>query len=457
MQSFTSTDMAGSQPGFLNRLFRPVDNSPLIIFRIIFGFLLCWHVLSALLNGTVYNNFIAPPFTFTYIGFEFLQPVPGNGMYIYFGVMALLAILIILGAWYRFAMTAFTFLWGVIYLMQKSDYNNHYYLILLLCFGMIFMPANRYFSLDVKRKAVTETISCPQWVTWAFIVQLAIVYFFAALAKISSDWFTGKYIAIQFSRLSTHHILGLVYGQKWFQLFICYGGFLFDLLMVPLLLWKRTRNFMFIVSCFFHLFNSFTFRIGIFPYLSIALNLFFLDAEQIRHFFFRSKQVFLNTGNAFIVDPRKRKVILYCLGIYFGFQLLMPMRSWLFPGNVFWSEEGYRMSWKMMMRTKSGKIHFKVIDPRSQKIWIIEPEKIFSPTHVMWLAICPDISWQYAQRIKKDYAQKGYPNVEIYALGKVSLNRGVPTPLIDTSVNLASVKWQPFRHSDWILPYKKDP
>ena len=83
-------------------LYKPVDNSPLILFRICFGFLLFCHCISYILKGKLFTYFIEPPFTFTYIGFEFLQPLPGNGMYFYFALMALLALLIMLGAWYRF-------------------------------------------------------------------------------------------------------------------------------------------------------------------------------------------------------------------------------------------------------------------------------------------------------------------------------------------------------------------
>ncbi len=436
------------------KFFRQTDNSPLILFRIILGFLLFYHVITALSDGSVYRNFIQPPFTFNFIGFDFLQPLPGNGMYVYFGLMAILGLMIMAGAWYRLSILAFTVMWTAVYLMQKSDYNNHYYLLILLCFLMIFMPANNYFSVDVKRKAVTKKLSCPQWAIWIFIAQVAIVYFFAATSKLSADWFSGKFIAIQFSRLSTHHILGILYGEKWFQLFICYGGFFFDLLIVPLLLWKKTRPYAFIISCIFHLFNSFSFSIGIFPYLSIALNLFFFEPEQIRNIFFKKKPPF--TRNNDVSYNLKNQLLVFCVCLYLLVQVILPMRSLFFPGNVFWNEEGYRMSWKMMLRSKSGKIYFKVIDPVTRKIWKIEPSKIFAPPHVMWLAISPDITWQYAQRLKKDFSKKGFPGVEVYAIDSVSLNRSSYQPLINPAVNIASVKWHPFRHSEWIVPFRED-
>jgi vitamin K-dependent gamma-carboxylase len=434
---------------FSNKFFQQTDNSPLIIFRIAFGFLLCYQFLYALLSGSVYRDFIQPPFTFNYIGFDFLQPLPGNGMYYYVSLMVVLAIMIMIGAWYRISMIAFSLLWTALYLMQKSNYNNHYYLEILLCWIMVFMPANRYCSVDVKRKAVIETSTCSKYCIYVFIVQIAIVYFFAAISKLNADWFSGKYIAIQFSELSRRPKLGIIYGQHWFQLFICYAGFLFDLLIVPLLLWKKARNYAFIASCCFHLFNSFSFNIGTFPYLSIALNVFFFDGKKLRSLFFK-KHTDDATNRQQIFLSFKQKIIIYCIGIYFLFQIIIPMRPWFYAGNVLWTEEGYRMSWKMMLRSKNGTVYFKVINTASRQLWIIDPAKKFSSEQVNWLAISPDIIWQYSQRIKNDFAKKSYNNIQVYAIGEVSLNRSKPTPLIDSTVNLAAIKWQPFKHSTWI-------
>lgn len=434
---------------FSRFLFKPVDNSALIIFRILFGALLCYQFSDQLFSGVIYRNFIKPPFTFNYIGFDFLQPLPGNGMYVYVALMILLALMIMIGAWYRIAVTGFSFLYTAMYLMQKSAYNNHYYLILLLCWIMVFMPANRYFSVDAKRKAVTSTIYCANWCILIFIAQIAIVYFFAAISKINSDWFTGKFIAIQFSSLARRPVHGIIYGKHWFQMFICYAGFLFDLLIVPLLLWKKTRNYAFIAACLFHLFNAVSFNIGIFPFLAIVLNIFFLDPALLRRLFFKRNIIKLDNYHS-TNNSIQQKIILCSLAVYFFFQLIIPMRSWFYHGNVFWTEEGYRMSWKMMMRTKDGSIYFKVVDDDSHQTWIIDPLKTFSKAHVIWIAISPDIIWQYSQRIKSDYAKKGIMHIKIFAFTQVSLNRSKPMPLIDTTADLASIQWQPFKHSLWI-------
>lgn len=329
--------------------------------------------------------------------------------------------------------------------------------MVILCWLMCLVPANRDVSIDVKRDPSLKTDQYPSWVNLIFIVQTAIVYFYAGISKINADWLSGKFISIQFSRLSHHHWFGDIYGNKVFQLFICYSGLFLDLLIVPLLLWKRTRYFAFAAFCMFHLFNSYSFRIGIFPYLSIATALFFLDSQFTNRLLFRK-----TLGPSFKTEPAEqpfsffRKALLVLLCTHFSLQLLLPLRSSLYPGNVFWTEEGYRMSWKMMLRAKYGWIHFKVVDAETGKTWVINPAGHFNKYHVSWIAICPDIVWQYAQRIKKDFRQKGYPGINVYAIDSVVLNNASPRLLIDTTVDLAKVKWEPFRHSEWILPFNKN-
>ena len=130
--------------------------------------------------------------------------------------------LIMLGAWYRLAMVSFALMWTILYLMQKSNYNNHYYLILLLCWLMAILPANRAVSVDAWRNKKISIDYCAKWISWLFITQMAIMYFFAGLSKFSPDWLSGKFIEIRFSRLSMHPHLGFLYGNKIFHMLITY-------------------------------------------------------------------------------------------------------------------------------------------------------------------------------------------------------------------------------------------
>jgi len=90
-------------------LFKKIDNSGLILFRIFFGILIALECYGAIATGWVKRTLIEPKFTFNFIGFEWLQPLSGNGMYFYFLCMGTLGALIALGYKYRWSMFGFIF------------------------------------------------------------------------------------------------------------------------------------------------------------------------------------------------------------------------------------------------------------------------------------------------------------------------------------------------------------
>ena len=135
----------------INRLlFSKMDNSPLVLFRIFFGILISLECYGAILTGWVTRNLVNPDFTFTFIGFEWLRHLLGPGMWLYFFVMGTLGIFVALGYRYRLSMISFTLMWTGAYLMQKTSYNNHYYLLILISAIMSFLPAQRSVSLDAQ-------------------------------------------------------------------------------------------------------------------------------------------------------------------------------------------------------------------------------------------------------------------------------------------------------------------
>src|SRR5690606_6227299 len=159
--------------------FRKIDNAPLVVFRIFYGLLVAAECYGALATGWVRRTLVEPRFTFTFIGFEWLQPLPGDGMYYYFALMGTLGILIALGYRYKMAALGFALMWTAVYLMQKTSYNNHYYLLLLVAYIMAFLPAHRDVSLDARRHPQIRAHSMPNWVRWTIILQLLLVYIYA--------------------------------------------------------------------------------------------------------------------------------------------------------------------------------------------------------------------------------------------------------------------------------------
>jgi len=109
-------------------LFKPIDNSSLALFRILFGLVMFFELAGAVVIGWVDQVYVEPKFTFTFIGFEWMQPLPGYGMYVVFLALSILALCITFGYRYRLATFLLFFGWGYVYLMHKVSYNNHHFI-----------------------------------------------------------------------------------------------------------------------------------------------------------------------------------------------------------------------------------------------------------------------------------------------------------------------------------------
>ncbi len=426
---------------FTSFLFQAVDNSPLVLFRVAFGLLIALEAGGAIATGWVRRVFVEPEFTFNFIGFDGLQPLVGETMYIVYATMAVLGVMVMLGYRYRFAVTSYGLLWTVSYLLQKSSYNNHYYLLILLCGLMALLPAHRYYSLDVKKGFVMQSLTCPRWCLLIFVLQVGIVYFFAAIAKLYPGWTAGEPIAIWFAGKAHFFLIGSLLQQEWLQQLVVYGGIAFNALIVPLMLWKRTRPYAFAVGVVFHLFNSAVFHIGIFPYMMIGICVFFFPPEQIRRWFFRRKPAV--TASATATYPVKRWVV-GVLAVYFLWQVYLPLRHHLYDGDVFWTEEGHRMAWRMMLRTRWGTATFKVVDTATGKTWNAQVSDYLTLKQERKLASHPDMIWQFSQFLEREYQKQGYTDVAVYATARASLNGSELMPLTDSTVDLTTVELEAF-------------
>ena len=428
--------------------FKPIDNAQLILFRIIYGSLITIEAWGAIATGWVRRTLIEPQFTFNFIDFPFLQPLEGNGMIYYFLLMGCFGLMVSLGFRFRLAIISYSIMWAGVYFMQKTSYNNHYYLMLLFNFIFCFLPASRYKSIDVKLKPSFQRLYCPSWCVWLFKALILIVYFYSAVAKMYPAWINAVPIKLWFSHKADYCLVGPLLTKEWFQYLVAWGGIAFDLLIVPALLWKKTRKAAFIVSIFFHLFNSFIFQVGVFPYLGISFALFFFYPDQIRKWFFPSKAKF-NAEEA--LPTRGHKLVPIVVSLFLVWQLLLPLRHHLFEGNVNWTEEGHRMSWRMMLRSKSGYIDLVVVDNNNSSREQLNLMNYLSEKQISKIAIRPDLLWQFVQRLKGEYAKQGKKDISIYAQSQVSLNGAPYKPLYDPDYDLAQAEWSAWETSEWVL------
>ncbi|SHJ56356.1 Vitamin K-dependent gamma-carboxylase [Arenibacter nanhaiticus] len=431
-------------------LFRKIDNAPLIVFRVLFGILISLECYGAIVTGWVKRNLVTPQFTFSFIGFEWLQPLPGWGMYAYFLVMGTLGVFVALGYKYRFSIIAFTLMWFSVYLMQKTAYNNHYYLLVLISGMMCFFPAHRAWSMDATTNPDVRSNHMYALVKWAIVLQLFIVYTYAALAKMYGDWLDYTFIELLFKGKKDYPLVGGLLQEPFLHKIVGIAGIVFDLFIIPALLWKPSRKLAFIAAIGFHLFNSIIFQIGIFPYLALAFTVFFFEAETIRKLFLRKQLPSVVEGH--IKVPAYKNMVYGLLIGYFLIQLILPVRHYFIKDNVLWTEEGHRMSWRMMLRSRHGNISYKVINHTTGNTELIDLDRYLTKSQKNRIGAYPDFIWQFAQRLKNEYAKKEQ-DISVYVYAKVSVNGKPYQTIIAPDTDLTKVSWSHFRHNEWILPY----
>lgn len=445
-------------------LFSPVDLASLCVFRVFCGLILLWEIIRYVQHGWVEKYYIRPNFNFKYWGFEWVEPLPGIGMWIVFSVLAMAALGILFGLFYRFFMTIFFIGWTYIFLLERCRYLNHFYMLCLLTFLMIFVPANHMYSMDrywlpsLKRQRKEEREVGPAWSLWLIRGQVFVVYFFGGIAKLNSDWLIrAEPIRGWVRRGSDIPLIGEFLNLEWTPYVFAYGGFLLDLTIVPFLLWRKTRYLAFLMGLFFHLMNVRLFHIGIFPWFMILANFLFFSPSWPRKLVaFLKKQQPSSVSASSQIYPSllSAHVIIVAFIGYFTFQLLLPLRHYIYPGNVHWTEEGHLFSWHMKIRVKKAYINYLVVEPITKKKWLVDPANYLPYWQTRKMRSQPELILQFAHYLQKEFALKGYQDVEVYAWGEASLHKRAPQPLVNESVDLTKVESSIWPAS-WIVPLKE--
>ena len=445
------------------RLFVPVDISFLVFFRVVFGAILAWEVSRFFSHGWIARYYIIPDFHFTYYGFHWVKPWPGQGMYIHFSVIGIAAICISLGFFYRIASAIFFFGFTYVFLLDQTRYLNHFYLVSLVSFILMFLPAQRAFSVDALIRPTIRSDAVPTWTLWLLRFQIGVAYFFGGIAKINHDWLVGgEPMRTWLGPLMKLPAIGRFFQAEWVVYSFVYSGLLLDLCVVPLLLWRRTRPFAYAAAVGFNIINALIFNIGIFPWFMLGATLVFFPPDLFRRF----ARAFLNPGAAlretndaeqsraqtFIPQLRSwQKVVAAVLIAFVVFQLLMPLRHYLYPGNVSWTEEGHNFSWHMKLRTKRGEALFTITHPPTGQTWTTDAHEHLEWRQIMKMATKPYMILQYSHYLAELKRREGYEGVEVRAHVTSTLNGRKPQLLVDPTVDLAKVDAS-LRPAGWIVP-----
>lgn len=438
------------------------EAAPLAVFRIFFGLMMLGSIIRFWAYGWIEKLYLEPGFHFSYFGFEWIKPL-GNLTYGIFLLCALAAIGIMLGYKYRLSIVLFFLSFTYIELMDKTTYLNHYYFISALSFLMIFLPANAYYSLDAKKDPTKAFQQIPKWTIDSIKLMLGIVYVYAGLAKLNSDWlFSAMPLKIWLPARFDIPLIGGLMAKEWVHYALSWGGALYDLSIPFLLLWKRTRYFGFFLVLFFHILTRVLFPIGMFPYIMIVSALIFFDS-QLHHKILNllskglriNKSIFDNgkvkTGWNLATNQIKCGILI----LFFSFQLLFPWRYLLYPGELFWTEEGFRFSWRVMLMEKSGYAQFKIVDKKSGKWFYVDNGDFLTAFQEKQMSFQPDFILEYAHYLKDHFEKDGHKNIGVYVECYVALNGRLSKPYIDSSVDLTQEK-DTFEHKTWILPFEDE-
>jgi hypothetical protein len=448
--------------------------APLAVFRVLFGFIMLVSIIRFAAKGWIYDLYIQPDYFFTYLGFDWVMPLGELGMYALFTIMGLAALCIMLGYYYRAAIVLFFLAFTYVELIDKTNYLNHYYFVSIISFLLMFVPAHRSFSLDLLRHPEWKLDNIPAWTINIFKLQLGIVYFFAGVAKLNPDWLLYAMPMKIWLPANAHlPLIGWLFNYEITAFVFSWAGALYDLTIVFFLLYKPTRKIAYASVILFHMLTYFLFQIGMFPFIMILSTLIFFSAEfhenlvdivrkiwsSLRSYFFNKQSglqdqpITGNTGNLSI-QRNTSAVIAVILVIHFLLQVLLPLRFALYPGNVFWTEQGYRFSWRVMLMEKAGYTVFQVRNPKTNKTWEVSNWEHLTENQEKMMSTQPDMILQFAHYLENQYREQGIEEVEIRAKSYVTLNGRRSRLMVNPDTDLTEIK-RGLAHKDWILPYNR--
>jgi hypothetical protein len=401
--------------------------------------------------------FNASDFRFGYFAFEWVQPWPDPGMHLHFAALGVAAVCLAVGFCYRVMAALFFVGFTYVFLLDETRYLNHFYLISLISWLMIFLPAHRLWSVDAYLWPAIRSDVTPAWTLWLMRAQIGIPYFFGGIAKLSADWLQGEPMRMWLAERAHMPVIGPHVQEEWLVYVFVIGGLLLDLFIVPCLLWRRTRVLAFCAAASFHVFNAQLFHIGIFPWLMLGATVLFFPPDALGRFL---RKMAISASSATTSGTpvhstrlwwRPRRLVIVTATLYLAMQVALPLRHFLYPGNVNWTEEGHRFSWHMKLRTKSGDALFEITSPATGRTWLVDPLDHLSDSAYEKMATHPDMILQYAHYLARQKRREGFPDIEVRARAMVSLNGRPPRPLVDPRVDLAQEP-RTLGPASWILP-----
>ncbi|WP_186775598.1 HTTM domain-containing protein [Rubripirellula tenax] len=435
--------------------FDRVDSLILIWLRVAVAVAIYVWANDYLADETYRHVFIEPRVLMKYAEFEWVLLWPGDGMYWHFVITKIAAICLAAGLVTRLSAAILCFSIAYVLLVEATIYVNHYYLLSMTAGLLVFLPAAGQWSVDRLIGLTRTGPTMWRWQLWMLRFQLGMPYVFGAMAKLNGDWLRGQPME-SILRLRTSwggrpwsEIPGMVEAFAW-------GGFAFDLLVVPLLMWKRTRLIAVVWAMLFHLTNAATLDIGVFPWFMLATLVVFFPVDflrrRMRMFVGDTRDLIPHSDVATLVSRLDRVAATMAI-VYVFIHICLPMRPAIYPGDSNWNERGHRFAWRMMLYHKHALTHYLVVDKNSDEFLFVPSTTVLTGYQALRDDHRPEMIRQTAVAISRTATELGVTENRVYALALVSLNGRKPTPIVDPTIDLTQVR-QGWWRDDWV---RQDP
>ena len=195
-------------------------------------------------------------------------------MYLHFYALLAVSLCIAAGLFYRVAVLLLCVGFTYLFLLDQARYLNHWYLICLISFLLIFVPAHRALSVDARLRPRLRSEQAPAWTL------VAVSGADGASCTSSAAWPSSTETGCWVGRCASW-LPGSIAPSRCFsrcsstQRARCSSagsGLLFDLFVVASAALASHSALALAAALAFHLINSQMFDIGVFPWLAIWLH-----------------------------------------------------------------------------------------------------------------------------------------------------------------------------------------
>ena len=436
-----------------------IDPHILGLFRIVFGLFMVYEMIVYFQIGLIKNMFVLPAINFQYDFFRWLKPMPETWLNILLALMLICSLLMTLGVFFKWSSRIFALGYAYFLLLDKSIFNNHIYLFILIALLLSFTDADKTISILPKAKRVE---SIPRWQQFILQLQIMIVYFYGGFAKLKFDWLLNcqpvRYLTEQ---LPDRGFLTSFAQSEAGIYFLTYGGLFIDL-AAPVLLWyKPLRKWAIYIFIIFHSLNALIFPdIGIFPFIMLVSLILFYETQEIpglNKLWIIKKQKGTKSVPALEYQPVRPKLYLTpILTGYFIFQLLFPLRGYFLPNDMDWTSIGNRFSWRMKVNAKEiDDITFTVYEIGRDLNHQVDLRKYVNDMQILNMAMDPRSVVDFGKMLKGIAASMGVSDVRILTSLKVRYNGRPSQYFIDPAADVGNETYSAFSSLDFVVPLHK--